>query len=95
MTKQEFIQLVQSSGNYDTKIEVERAINAFTDAITTALVNRDEVSISGFGSFGTAFQKGKSGKVPGSDKTYTTEDKMIPKFKAFGTFKEKVASGKQ
>lgn len=48
----------------------------------------------GFGSFGASLQKGKSGKVPGTDKTYTTKDKMVPKFKAGKGLKDRVAAGK-
>ena len=45
-------------------------------------------------SFVTALQKGKSGKVPGTDRTYTIEDKYVPKFKASKVLKEKIAFGK-
>ena len=53
-----------------------------------------DVSLVGFGSFNAALQKGKSGKVPGTDKMYTTEDKMVPKFKAGKGLKDRVAEGK-
>jgi len=93
MNKAEFVDLVQTSGDYKTKIEAENAIKAFTDAITTALVKKEDVSLVGFGSFASALQKGKSGKVPGTDKTYTTQDKMVPKFKAGKGLKDRVAAG--
>ena len=38
--------------------------------------------------------KGKTGKVPGTNKTYTTSDKMVPKFKAGKNLKERVEAGK-
>lgn len=94
MNKAQFVELVQASGEYKTKVEAEAAIKAFTDAITTALVKKEDVSLVGFGSFATTLQKGKSGKVPGTNKTYTTQDKMVPKFKAGKVLKERVASGK-
>lgn len=94
MNKAQFVELVQESGNYKTKAEAEAAISAFTEAVTTALVNREDISLIGFGSFNAALQKGKSGKVPGTDKTYTTEDKMVPKFKAGKGLKDRVAAGK-
>ncbi len=94
MNKAEFVELVQTSGEYKTKIEAEAAIKAFTDAVTTALVKKEEVSLVGFGGFSAALQKGKSGKVPGTDKTYTTQDKMVPKFKAGKGLKDRVAAGK-
>jgi len=94
MNKAQFIELVQNSGNYKTKVEAEVAIKAFTEAVTTALVQKEDVSLVGFGSFVAALQKGKSGKVPGTDKTYTTQDKMVPKFKAGKGLKDRVASSK-
>ena len=94
MNKSEFVDLVQSTGEYKTKIEAEAAIKAFTEAVTTALVKKEDVSLVGFGSFTAALQKGKSGTVPGTDKTYTTQDKMVPKFKAGKSLKDSVAAGK-
>jgi DNA-binding protein HU-beta len=94
MNKAQFVELVQKSGNYKTKAEAETAINAFTDAVTEALVAKEDVTLVGFGGFAAALQKGKSGKVPGTDKTYTTQDKMVPKFKPGKSLKDRVAAGK-
>ena len=94
MNKAQFVELVQESGEYKTKIEAELAIKAFTEAITAALVKKEDISLIGFGSFVSALQKGKTGKVPGTDKTYTTQDKMVPKFKAGKGLKDRVAEGK-
>ena len=94
MNKAEFVALVQENGGYKTKVEAEIAIKAFTDAVTAALVAKEDVTLVGFGSFASALQKGKSGKVPGTDKTYTTQDKMVPKFKAGKSLKDSVAAGK-
>jgi len=82
MNKAQFVELVQAKGEYKTKAEADKAIDAVTAAITEALANKDEVSLIGFGAFKTALQKGKTGTVPGTTKSYTTEDKMVPKFKA-------------
>ncbi len=94
MNKAQFVELVQKSGDYKTKAEAENAIKAFTDAVTTALVAKNDISLVGFGSFSAALQKGKSGTVPGTTKTYTTKDKMVPKFKAGKGLKDRVAAGK-
>jgi DNA-binding protein HU-beta len=94
MNKAQFVELVQSCGDYKTKAEAEKAIKAFTDAVTEALVKKEDVSLVGFGSFTTVLQKGKTGKVPGTDKTYTTSDKMVPKFKAGKGLKDRVEAGK-
>lgn len=94
MTKEQFVELVQETGNYKTKKEAEGAIRAFTEAATAAMAKQESVTLVGFGSFGTSLQKGKSGKVPGTDKIYTSKDKMIPRFKAGTTLKDRVAAGK-
>jgi len=94
MNKAQFVELVQKHGDYKTKADAEAAIKAFTDAVTEALVAKEDVTLVGFGSFSSALQKGKSGTVPGTDKTYTTKDKMVPKFKAGKGLKDRIAAGK-
>ncbi len=94
MNKAQFVELVQKHGDFKTKTEAETAIKAFTEAVTEALIGKEDVTLVGFGSFASALQKGKSGTVPGTDKTYTTQDKMVPKFKAGKGLKDRVAAGK-
>lgn len=94
MNKAQFVELVQKNGGYKTKVEAEAAIKAFTDAVSEALVAKEEVSLVGFGSFAASLQKGKSGKVPGTSKTYKTADKMVPKFKPGKSLKDSVAAAK-
>jgi len=91
MNKAQFVELVQKSGGYKTKIEAETAIKAFTEAVTSGLVDNKEISLVGFGSFGVSLQKGKKGKVPGTNKEYVTEDKMVPKFKPGKNLKDSVS----
>jgi DNA-binding protein HU-beta len=95
MNKAEFVELVQGQGGYKTKKEAEAAIDAVTEAITAALCKKETVSLVGFGSFETSILKGKSGTVPGTDRKYTTKDKVVPKFKAGKTLKDKVVAGEQ
>jgi len=94
MTKSEFVELVQKSGEYDTKAAAEKAVKAFTTAITEALVNKQSVSLVGFGTFSTVEVAQKSGKVPGTDKTYTKPAHTAPKFKIGKTLKDAVAEAK-
>ena len=94
MNKAEFIDLVKEAGKYNSKREAEEAISAFTLAVETALSKGESVELIGFGKFETTEQKGKEGKVPGSDKTYKTEDKRVPKFKPGKILKQKVEEGK-
>jgi DNA-binding protein HU-beta len=91
MTKNEFVELVKEEGGFETKAQAEKAIKGFTGAVEKVLSKKDSVTLVGFGSFTTAFQKGKTGIVPGTDREYTTEDKYVPKFKAGKGLKEIVA----
>lgn len=94
MTKSEFIELVQKNGEFTTKTAADKAVKAFTDSITQALVAKDSVSLVGFGTFTTIEVKEKSGKIPGTDKTYTKEAHTAPKFKIGKTLKDAVAEAK-
>lgn len=91
MTKNEFIELVQEEGDFETKAQAEKAVKGFTGAVEKALSKKDSVTLVGFGTFSTAFQKSKTGVVPGTDRKYTTEDKYVPKFKAGKGLKETIA----
>ena len=91
MTKAQFVELVQKNGDSSSKAAAEAAINAFTGAVTEALSAKESVSLVGFGTFSTADVAEKSGKIPGSDKTYTKAAHTAPKFKAAKSLKDSVA----
>ncbi len=91
MTKAEFVELVQKTGGYDTKAAAEKAVKAFTDSVTAALVKKESVSLVGFGTFSTVEVAEKSGKIPGTDRTYTKAAHTAPKFKIGKTLKDAVA----
>ena len=91
MTKAEFVELVQKAGGYESKAAAERAVKAFTDAVTEALVKKESVSLVGFGTFSTAEVPAKEGKIPGTDRTYKKPAHTAPKFKFGKTIKDAVA----
>ena len=91
MTKAEFVELVQKHGEFDTKAAAEKAVKAFVDAVTEALVKKESVSLVGFGTFSTVEVAEKSGTVPGTDKKYTKPAHTAPKFKFGKTIKDAVA----
>jgi DNA-binding protein HU-beta len=91
MTKAEFVELVQKTGGYDTKAAAEKAVKAFTESVTAALVKKESVSLVGFGTFSTVEVAEKSGKIPGTDRTYTKAAHTAPKFKIGKTLKDAVA----
>jgi DNA-binding protein HU-beta len=92
MTKAEFVELVQKNGEFESKAASERAVNAFIDSVTEALVNKQSIALVGFGTFSTVEMPEKSGKVPGTDKTYTKPAHTAPKFKFGKTLKDAVAN---
>jgi len=87
MTKSDFVDLVQKNGEFENKTAANNAVNAFIASITEALVEKETVSLIGFGTFSTMEVAEKSGKVPGTDKTYTKEAHTAPKFKFSQTLK--------
>jgi DNA-binding protein HU-beta len=89
--KNDFIALVKEIGNYETKVEAEKAVKTAFEAIEQVLKSGDEIMIPRFATFKTALLKGKEGTVPGTTKTYKTEDRMIPKFSPSQHLKEVVA----
>jgi len=91
MTKADFIELVQKNGEFESKAAADRAVNAFISSVTEALVKKESVSLIGFGTFSTVDVAEKSGKIPGTDKTYTKEAHTAPKFKMGKTLKDAVA----
>jgi len=91
MTKADFVELVERNGEFESKAAAERAVNAFIQSVTEALVKKETVSLIGFGTFSTAEVAEKTGKVPGTDKTYTKEAHTAPRFKWGKTIKDAVA----
>ncbi|NPA50183.1 MAG: HU family DNA-binding protein [Epsilonproteobacteria bacterium] len=94
MTKAEFIELIKEKGGFESKAAAERATNAFLESITEVLKKGDSIAFVGFGTFSVVDVPEKSGKVPGSNKTYFKPAHKAPKFKAGKYLKEAVASGK-
>ncbi len=93
MTKSEFVELMKEKGQFPSKAAAEKAVNAFLESITEVLSKGDSVTFVGFGSFSAVDVPEKSGKIPGSDKTYTKPAHKAPKFKAGKNLKEAVEKG--
>ncbi len=93
MTKAQFVELYKQKGNFPSKAAAEKALKAFLDSITEVLVKGDSVTFTGFGTFAAVDVPEKTGKIPGSDKTYTKPAHKAPKFKAGKNLKEAVEKG--
>ena len=86
--------LLAKSSDVTTAKAATAIVDTIFDTIKSELASGSSVAIAGFGNFTPALQKGKSGKVPGTDKIYTTTDRMVPRFKAAKALKDSVAAGK-
>jgi len=91
MTMKDYIDEVQRVGGYETKAEAKKAILATFDSLTEILAKHDSVMIPGFGSYSVADVSEKSGKIPGTDKTYTKPAHKAPKFRFAKGVKDAVA----
>ena len=72
-----------------TQATSKEAIQTIFNEITNQLKAGSEVSIPGFGKFVSATQASKSGVIAG--KSWTSEAKQVPKFKASKTLKDALA----
>lgn len=77
-----------------TKKESEDALQAFIETIEETLAKGEKVQLIGFGAFETRERKGTTrvhnfGEKKGE--SYTTENKIVPVFKAGKELKNKIA----
>jgi DNA-binding protein HU-beta len=90
MTKAEFVELLKEKGEFSSKAAAEHALKAVLDSLTEVLAKGDSVTFVGFGTFSAVEVPERSGKIPGTDKTYTKPAHKTPKFKAGKGLKEAV-----
>jgi len=91
MNKQQFIEELSLLNDFESKAAASRAVELAIDIITKQVASGNEVVISGLGKFYPQKQAGRTGVSPMTGKSYTTEDKLVPKFKAAKAFKDTVA----
>jgi len=90
MTKAELVtEICDKTGI--AKKDIAEMLNAFESAVIETVAKGESILIPGFLRFERKEQKGRSGKIPGTDKTYRTEDTFVPKITAGKVFKRAVA----
>ena len=94
MTKKELINTLSNEFSFLNKSQTTSVVENVFKVIKQTVASGETVDIFGFGKFVPTLQKGKTGKVPGTDKTYTTQSRNVPKFKSAKAFKDAVAKGK-
>jgi nucleoid DNA-binding protein len=79
MTKRELVELVARKAHL-TKRAAEESIDVFLAEIGRVLSKGEKVVLSGFGTFRVISMKGKTVKIPKTDKMVTIKSHRSPRF---------------
>ncbi len=81
MTKADFVTAVATKSGL-TKADAEKAVNAFTGAVTELLKKGDKLVLPGFGSFSVAARAARIGRNPQTGKELKIAASKSGKFSA-------------
>ncbi len=81
MTKAELIAGIGKEAKI-SKAAAEKAVNAFTNAVTKALKKGDKLTLTGFGTFSVAKRRARVGRNPQSGREIKIPATRVAKFKA-------------
>ena len=91
MNKSELIDAVAESADLP-KAAAARAIDAMTDAVSSALRSGDSVALVGFGSFNVKNRPARTGRNPQTGAPIQIAAAKVPSFKAGKALKDAVNS---
>ena len=91
MNKSELIAKIAEKAELSKK-DAEKALNAFVDGVTEALVAGDKVVLVGFGSFETKKRAARKGKNPQTGAVIDIPATTVPSFKVGKALKDLVNS---
>jgi len=89
MNKSELIEKIATGADI-SKASAGRAIDAFTEAVTTALADGDQVALVGFGTFKTTDRAARKGRNPQTGAEIQISAAKVPGFKAGKALKDAV-----
>ena len=89
MKKTELIAAVAEKAELSKK-DAEKAVKAFTDAVSEELVKGGKVQLVGFGTFEVSERSSREGRNPKTGKPMTIAASKTPKFKAGKALKDEV-----
>jgi len=73
-----------------SKADAEKALKAFTDAVTDALKADEKVSLVGFGTFSVGQRAARTGQNPQTGAKINIPAAKVPKFKAGKALKDSI-----
>lgn len=89
MTKVELIRQIANKAAMSQK-DAEKALKAFTEAITEALKEGNKVTLVGFGTFEVSERAGRTGRNPQTGEPVEIAASKSPKFKAGKALKDAI-----
>jgi DNA-binding protein HU-beta len=89
MTKAELVATIGKEAKI-SKASAEKALNAFTAAVTKALKKGDKITLTGFGTFSVAKRRARIGRNPQTGKEIKIAATRVAKFKAGNLLKNAV-----
>lgn len=89
MTKVELINAMAEKAGL-SKADAEKALKAFSDAVTEALKSGDKVALVGFGTFSVGERAARTGQNPQTGEKINIKASKAPKFKAGKMLKDAV-----
>ena len=89
MSKAELVEKIAEQAKL-TKVDAERAVNAFINVVSASLKAGDDVTLVGFGTFTTGDRAERQGRNPQTGAAITTSAKKVVKFKPGKALKEEV-----
>ena len=89
MNKTELVAAIAEDAGLSKK-DAEKALKAFTDAVTSELKKKGKVQLVGFGTFEVAKRAARQGRNPQTGATMKIAASVAPKFKAGKALKDAV-----
>ena len=89
MTKADLVNAMAEKAGL-SKTDAEKALKAFTDAITEALKAGEKVALVGFGTFSVGERASRTGQNPQTGEKINIPAAKSPKFKAGKALKDSV-----
>ncbi len=87
MNKTELVAAIAENAAISKK-DAEKAVKAFTEAVTAELKKGGKVQLVGFGTFEVAKRAAREGRNPQTGKDMKIKDSKPPKFKAVKALKD-------
>ncbi len=94
MNKAELVDTIARDAGL-TKVDAQRALDSFTNAVQKQLKKGDDVAITGFGKFSVSKRAARTGRNPQTGESLKIKASKIPKFSAGATLKTAVNGGRK